>query len=86
MEKVGARGSRGFPWSHGGNESAGVTPEARKHTVAHDKNIAFGDERTPWRTDGRGSGTGRGQLSRFPPHTEGKAHPGVVELLLLSHF
>ena len=43
MEKVGARGSREFPWGHRGNESTGVIPEARKYTVAHGKNIAFGD-------------------------------------------
>ena len=44
--KVGARGSHGFPWGHRRNESPTVTPEARKYTVAHFKNIAFGDERT----------------------------------------
>ena len=43
VEKVGARGSLGFPWGHRRNESTGVTPEARKYTVAHGENIAFGD-------------------------------------------
>ena len=27
----------------------------------------------PWHTDGQGSGVGRAQLSRFPPHTKDKA-------------
>ena len=43
MEKVGARGSHGFPWGHRRNESTGVTPEEHKYTGAHGKNIAFGD-------------------------------------------
>ena len=30
-------------------------------------------ERTPWHTNGRSSGAGRGRLSRFPPHTVDKA-------------
>ena len=44
--KVGARSSmssHNFPWGHRRNESTGVTPEARKYTVAHGENIAFGD-------------------------------------------
>ena len=60
MEKVGARGSHGFPWGHRTNESTGLTPEARKYTVTHGENIAFGDEsrwygRTPsvWGVLGR---------------------------------
>ena len=44
--KVGARGSHGFPWRHRRNESTGVTPEARKYTVAHGEHIAFGDATT----------------------------------------
>ena len=43
VEKVGARGSHGFPWGHRRNESTGVTPEARKYPVTQGKNIAFGD-------------------------------------------
>ena len=43
VEKVGARGSHGFPWGHYRNESTGVTLEAQKYTVAHGKNLAFGD-------------------------------------------
>ena len=46
--KVGARGSHGFPWGHRRNETTGVTPEARKYTVAHGKNIAFGDVGGPY--------------------------------------
>ena len=43
VENIGARGSHEFPWGPRRNESTGVTPEARKYTVAHGKNIAFGD-------------------------------------------
>ena len=43
VEKVGARGSRGFPWGHRRNKSTGVIPEARKYMVVHGENIAFGE-------------------------------------------
>ena len=36
-------GSRGLPVGTCGRKSIGVTPEARKSTVAHGKKIAFGD-------------------------------------------
>ena len=69
--------SHNFPRGHRRNESTGVTPEARKYTVAHGENIAFGDALAPvlpYLTPEKPRTMGKPSETSFLPHLVPEEH------------